>query len=42
MVVRRQINLHRYDGSDPSQFLTREWLHTNGLGGYASGTISGK
>src|SRR5688572_9322636 len=25
-------------GSDP---LTREWLVTNGLGGYASGTISG-
>ena len=41
MRVRRQINLHRAEGSDLSQLLTREWLVTNGLGGYASGTISG-
>ncbi len=27
--------------SDPTPFLMREWLVTNGLGGYASGTISG-
>jgi predicted glycogen debranching enzyme len=27
--------------ADPELFLTREWLLTNGLGGYASGTISG-
>jgi predicted glycogen debranching enzyme len=26
---------------DPSAYLTREWLVTNGLGGYASGTIAG-
>src|SRR5215217_6472659 len=26
---------------DPAQYLSREWLVTNGLGGYASGTISG-
>lgn len=26
---------------DPEPLLTREWLVTNGLGGYASGTISG-
>ncbi|MES1242062.1 MAG: amylo-alpha-1,6-glucosidase [Acidobacteriota bacterium] len=25
----------------PDQLLTREWLVTNGLGGYASGTVSG-
>ena len=27
--------------SDLSQLLTREWLVTNGLGGYASGTVAG-
>src|SRR5215475_3784368 len=27
--------------ADPELFLTREWLLTNGIGGYASGTISG-
>src|SRR5438445_3445694 len=27
--------------SDPESGLTREWLVTNGLGGYASGTLSG-
>src|SRR5262245_37876638 len=26
---------------DPSCYLTREWLVTNGQGGYASGTIAG-
>lgn len=26
---------------DPNSLITREWLVTNGLGGYASGTISG-
>jgi len=31
---------HVHD-TDPELFLTREWLLTNGLGGYASGTISG-
>jgi predicted glycogen debranching enzyme len=31
---------HVHD-ADPELFLTREWLLTNGLGGYASGTISG-
>jgi predicted glycogen debranching enzyme len=28
-------------GDDPGELLTREWLVTNGLGGYATGTISG-
>jgi predicted glycogen debranching enzyme len=27
--------------ADPELLLTREWLLTNGLGGYASGTVSG-
>ena len=29
------------DTSDPEALVTREWLVTNGLGGYASGTVSG-
>src|SRR3982074_1322579 len=27
--------------ADPEAHVTREWLVTNGLGGYASGTVSG-
>ena len=27
--------------ADPDALVTREWLVTNGLGGYASGTVSG-
>ena len=29
------------EGEDPEQLLRREWLVTNGLGGYASGTLLG-
>jgi predicted glycogen debranching enzyme len=29
------------DPADPEALVTREWLFTNGLGGYASGTVSG-
>jgi predicted glycogen debranching enzyme len=29
------------DPDDPEALVTREWLVTNGLGGYASGTVSG-
>ena len=29
------------DANDPEALVTREWLVTNGLGGYASGTVSG-
>src|SRR5438067_3902330 len=29
------------DNPDPVLLLTREWLVTNGLGGYASGSVSG-
>jgi predicted glycogen debranching enzyme len=41
-VIRRMPwrDAHAHD-ADPELFLTREWLLTNGLGGYASGTISG-
>src|SRR5262245_7358769 len=27
--------------ADPDAFLSREWLVTNGLGGYASGSVGG-
>src|SRR3954465_14427889 len=27
--------------TDPESLVTREWLVTNGLGGYASGTVAG-
>jgi predicted glycogen debranching enzyme len=37
----RQISLIPQPGEDPRELLRREWLVTNGLGGYASGTISG-
>jgi predicted glycogen debranching enzyme len=36
----RHIQWKRSDG-DRESLLTREWLVTNGLGGYASGTVSG-
>jgi predicted glycogen debranching enzyme len=39
--VVRRIDLTRARGEDARQLLRREWLATNGLGGYASGTISG-
>src|SRR5438552_4971435 len=29
------------DPDDPEALVTREWIVTNGLGGYASGTVSG-
>ena len=31
----------RATDSDPAPLLTREWIATNGLGGYASGTVAG-
>src|SRR5436309_14749944 len=37
----RRIRLTGSRGEDARQLLQREWLVTNGLGGYASGTISG-
>jgi predicted glycogen debranching enzyme len=37
----RRIPWPAADSSDPDALVTREWLVTNGLGGYASGTIAG-
>jgi predicted glycogen debranching enzyme len=37
----REISYAAESGADDESLLTREWLVTNGLGGYASGTISG-
>ena len=37
----RRINLAKTRGENARVLLRREWLLTNGLGGYASGTISG-
>ncbi|MFO1501232.1 MAG: amylo-alpha-1,6-glucosidase [Verrucomicrobiota bacterium] len=37
----RRIDLTKTKGEDARQLLRQEWLVTNGLGGYASGTISG-
>src|SRR3954469_21737623 len=37
----RKIDFSRAASGSVHQLLNREWLITNGLGGYASGTISG-
>src|SRR5512133_1479913 len=37
----RRIDLAQAKGDDARRLLRQEWLVTNGLGGYASGTISG-
>src|SRR5437762_539343 len=37
----RRIQWPPADPSDAEALVTREWLVTNGLGGYASGTVSG-
>jgi predicted glycogen debranching enzyme len=37
----RRVRFDPTDLKDPSRLLTREWLVTNGLGGYASGTLAG-
>jgi predicted glycogen debranching enzyme len=37
----RRIDLRQAGGRETRNLLQREWLATNGLGGYASGTISG-
>ena len=41
MIRDRQIVLSWNRDSDPSFLRGREWLVTNGLGGYASGTLAG-
>jgi predicted glycogen debranching enzyme len=40
--VVRHIDLRGASSQQARQLLRREWLATNGLGGYASGTISGR
>src|SRR6476620_11488798 len=37
----RRIDFSSARGENAREWLRREWLATNGLGGYASGTISG-
>src|SRR6185295_14634793 len=37
----RKIDLRQAGGENARRLLRQEWLVTNGLGGYASGTISG-
>ena len=37
----RQIPWSEARAAEPEVLLTREWLVTNGLGGYAAGTVSG-
>src|SRR5919206_2355932 len=37
----RRIPWSEARAADPEALLTREWLVTNGLGGYAAGTVSG-
>src|SRR3954465_4267187 len=38
---RRKMPWAKAEAPKPEPLLTREWLVTNGLGGYASGTVSG-
>jgi predicted glycogen debranching enzyme len=40
-VITRRLDLRNARGEEALHLLRREWLATNGLGGYASGTISG-
>jgi predicted glycogen debranching enzyme len=40
-IVSHKIDLARAQASNVREILRREWLITNGLGGYGSGTISG-
>src|SRR5688572_814348 len=40
-VIQNRMPWIRTDETDPVLLLTREWLVTNGLGGYASASVSG-
>jgi predicted glycogen debranching enzyme len=42
MILERIINLPKDSSDTTARVLKREWLVTNGMGGYASGTISGR
>src|ERR671911_1896069 len=37
----RRVRFDAEQLSDPNRLLSREWLVTNGLGGYAAGTLAG-
>ncbi len=37
----RALDCRKLTETDPLALLSREWLVTNGLGGYASGTVAG-
>ena len=37
----RRVAYSAADGTDVARLLADEWLVTNGLGGYASGTVGG-
>ncbi len=39
MTIVRRLAKDALEATDPNQLLKREWLVTNGLGGYASGTV---
>ncbi len=39
--LNRRVTFDALHRSDPARLLSREWLVTNGLGGYASGTLAG-
>jgi predicted glycogen debranching enzyme len=39
--ITRRITRAQWNSDGQNQLLTREWLVTNGLGGYASGTVAG-
>jgi len=41
-ILTRKIDLARAESQHVREILRREWLITNGLGGYGTGTISGK
>ena len=41
MIRDRQILMNWQRGNDPAFLRSREWLLTNGLGGYSSGTLAG-
>ena len=41
LTLSRQVTFNAAQRADPGQLLSREWLVTNGLGGYAAGTLAG-
>src|SRR5262245_13486066 len=39
--TRRAIDCRRFAENAPEELISREWLVTNGLGGYSNGTLAG-